>query len=117
MINSVSTVTVSSATSSATVHPTSATRSGHIGGAKPSSTKSFQDVADAIAARKDDLLGSNLQHDLQALQDKVLGGQAVSGRELISYQIRAQEFGLRVELLTKLADAGLHTVRRLQQGQ
>lgn len=55
--------------------------------------------------------------EFRELDAKLQRGGAISPRELISYQIKISEFGLRVELVSKLAESLSSTVRRLQSGQ
>jgi len=66
------------------------------------------------ALRESDPLGARA---LAAQRERLLRGGAISARELIAYQIKAGEFGLHVELISKVADGVLSTVRRLQNSQ
>lgn len=58
-----------------------------------------------------------LQVDLGKLQSAIVRGVKFSPQDLIVYQIKASEFGLRVELVTKLSEALMTCMRRFQNTQ
>jgi len=60
---------------------------------------------------------SDLYQSVVDFEKAVAGGKAISPKELLVFQIRASQFGVHVELLSKVAESGLSTVRRLQQTQ
>jgi hypothetical protein len=60
------------------------------------------------------MLGVQLHRDVVVNRAQVLGGTSFSARELLAYQIKAGELSLRVEMLSKLADSFVGTVRKLQ---
>lgn len=80
---------------------------------------SFKETLAEVKAgnRVDDILGSSLQQDLQKLQMDLASGRKLSSSELLLYQIKVGQFGIRVELLSKVAESLLGTVRKFQQGQ
>ena len=53
--------------------------------------------------------------ELVTLQEKIIGAKQLSSQELLYYQIRASQFGMRVELLSKVGESALATVRKFQQ--
>ena len=58
-----------------------------------------------------------LHAEIAAFEDGVRNGVSFSARELILYQIKAGRFGLGVEMLSRLAEGLMGTIRRFQQGQ
>jgi hypothetical protein len=60
--------------------------------------------------------GGALFDGLQALEKKIDSRSVFDARELLRFQIQAQNLGLHVELASKVADSGLAAVRRLQSG-
>ena len=65
----------------------------------------------------DALAGVDIQRDMRQLQADLVSGRKISAPELLLYQIRIGQFGLRVELMSKVAEGLLSTVRKFQQGQ
>ena len=63
------------------------------------------------------LLGGDLHQELLQVRSKLINGAEFSPRELLLYQIRAGEFGLQVEMVSKLSEAAMSTVRKFQHGQ
>ena len=61
--------------------------------------------------------GADLHQELMAIQSKVLKGAALTPQELISFQIKANQFGVRVELISKVAESAMATTRKLQNQQ
>lgn len=59
-------------------------------------------------------LKSDPHTELIKLREGLLAGKAFTPQELLRYQIVAGNFGLRVELVSKVADGLLTTVKRLQ---
>ena len=54
---------------------------------------------------------------LKEFTKKIMTGVQLTAREMLLYQIRVGEFNLRVELLSKCAEACNASLRKLQQGQ
>lgn len=76
----------------------------------------FRETLDAVM-RSDAIFQSPLNAELSAFQQKVIQGQSFNAKELLYYQVRAGQFGLYVELYSKLADSMLAVTRRLQNPQ
>lgn len=85
----------------------------------PGSQVSFKETLEAVGGNQkvDAVMGGTLQRDIQMLQADLLTGRKLSASELLLYQIKVGQFGLRVELLSKVAEGLLGTVRKFQQGQ
>ncbi|MCB0321604.1 MAG: hypothetical protein KDD60_11820 [Bdellovibrionales bacterium] len=52
---------------------------------------------------------------MQQLSTRLTRGESLSPGELIQYQVRAGEFGVRVELVSKVAESLSASLRKLQQ--
>lgn len=83
-------------------------------GSQGTFAKTFETIRSAAFG---DSGGMSLHSELSAFSDKILSGKAVPLADLMVYQIRAGQFGMRVELFSKLADSMLATMRKLQQPQ
>ncbi len=85
---------------------------------KPVSTQaqdskvSFKDVMNRVDGGT---LGK-LQQELNTFTQGVMNGKVFSPKDLIVYQIKAGQFGLGVELVSKLAESVSSTVKKLEQG-
>ncbi len=62
-------------------------------------------------------VGLDAHAELVALRDKILQGGKLEPKQLLYYQIRAHQFGLGVELVSKVGESVSATVRRFEQGQ
>ncbi|MCI5066669.1 hypothetical protein MRY87_13190 [bacterium] len=51
---------------------------------------------------------------MQDLARRVVGGENLSSHELLVYQVRAGEFGMNVELVSKVAESVGASLRKLQ---
>lgn len=51
---------------------------------------------------------------MRELTQRIESGTRISSKELLLYQIRAGEYGMRVELVSKLADSANSSLKRLQ---
>ena len=60
---------------------------------------------------------TQLHGQVQDMQTKIAAGTRIDLREMISYQIKAGQLGLHVELISKVAESVLTTVRKLQTNQ
>ncbi len=78
--------------------------------------KDFQQVMEQVGGVPK-LLGLELHKDIAKLQSSAVSGKALSTQELLYYQIKANEFNLRVELTSKVAESAISTTKRLQQAQ
>ena len=70
---------------------------------------SFKDVAKEIAKSRD------LHQELVSLQEGILSGRKFTPQELLLYQIKASEFGMEVEMISKLGETLTSTLRRFEQ--
>lgn len=80
--------------------------------------KSFQEIMGQVSADKTQAAGKpDFHQDLVQMQKDVMSGKELSMRDLFRYQIKAGQFHLRVELLSKAAEGMLASVRKFQSGQ
>ena len=75
----------------------------------------FEQVLQAKLDGLSQLLGGDA-NQLQKIEAGIMRGQKLSAPELLVYQIKAGQFGLRVELVSKLAESLAGSWRRLQSG-
>ena len=61
--------------------------------------------------------GSAIFSELHLLEKRISGKTTLQPRELLGFQIKAQDLGLRVELLTKVVESGTGALKRLQSAQ
>ncbi len=54
--------------------------------------------------------------ELKSLKEKLLGGAEIPPKELLLYQIRASEYGLKVELVSKVGESLSASLKKLQSG-
>ena len=103
---------------------TSGTPPGRLGGPQlsPSGPKStpktsgpsFEEVLNQATPKS---FGLNIHAELLRVERAVASGQGLPLPDLINLQIKAGQFGLRVELLSKVAESATTTLRKLQSGQ
>lgn len=74
---------------------------------KPSGGKDFKEVMNKV----------DLHSELQQMQKDLISGKSFAPHELIHYQVKANQFHLRVEMLSKASEGILAGVRKFQQGQ
>ncbi|MBN8548195.1 MAG: hypothetical protein J0M12_02645 [Deltaproteobacteria bacterium] len=55
--------------------------------------------------------------DLLSLQSKISKSKSISARELIEYQVKASQFGLGIELVSKVAESVSASLRKFQTNQ
>lgn len=55
--------------------------------------------------------------EIQAMQKSIMSAKELSGKDLILYQIKAGQFNLRVEMLSKVAEGVVGTFRKFQNPQ
>lgn len=60
------------------------------------------------------VFGSKGHEEILQFQNRALQGEGLSPRELLLYQVKAGEFNMRVELVSKAAESLLGTVKKLQ---
>lgn len=78
------------------------------------SKESFSGVLNRVSEQSGDL--KTLQKDLKSFTEGIIQGKAYSPRELLFYQIKASQFGLGVELISKVGESASATLRKLEQG-
>jgi len=81
---------------------------------QPTSTsggRSFKDVVQKLEN------GPDMHKEIINLQKGLMEGREFSPRELLVYQIKASQYHMRVELVTKLAESALATTKKFQTGQ
>ena len=75
----------------------------------------FTEVLQGV--RKSAETKTDLHAEIRELQQLLLSGRKIPPEKLLVYQIKAGQYGMRVELVTKLAESMLATVRRFQNSQ
>lgn len=63
------------------------------------------------------LFGGDLVPQLRKLEQSVVSGQKIPPEQLLALQIRAGDLGMRVELVSKMAESLISTFKRLQNPQ
>ncbi len=76
---------------------------------------SFKEVLAGVNSAMQE--SSDIFGSIRQFQSTVMSGRKISPKELLVFQIRASQFGVHVELLSKVAESGLSSLRRLQQTQ
>ena len=61
--------------------------------------------------------GGDLHLELERMRERLLTARSFTPQELLAWQIRAGQFGLRVELISKVAEGIMGAARRLQNPQ
>jgi hypothetical protein len=81
-------------------------------------TESFKEVLSNLNEKIawDRVFGVADHKALGDFRQRVTRGAHFTNQELLSFQIRAGEFGLRVELISKLADSLVGTAKKFEQG-
>lgn len=75
----------------------------------------FEGLLNELHSR--DILGTRQHQELTVMQEKLSSATQLSPRELLFYQMRVGEFGLRVEMISKMSESAITTVKKLQQTQ
>ena len=84
---------------------------GHIG-------TSFQQVRQNLQVEASPtLFGPDTGMQLRNLEHIAMSGGKLTPAQLITYQIKAGDFGLRVQLVSKVAESAVSTLKRLQNPQ
>jgi len=76
--------------------------------------KTFKEVFEGLI---NGLGKTDFHKEMATLQHSLKGGKHLAPRELLLYQIKAGQFGLRVELVSKLAESAVSTLRKFQGNQ
>jgi|GEM_PF-3595749 len=74
-------------------------------------------AAQASGNRLQNLFGNDLHRDIQKLGTDLVQGKEIPARELLVYQMKLGSFNQRVELVSKLAESAMATLRKFQQQQ
>lgn len=81
-------------------------------------TQKGPDFGQVLAQIRQDTQSAQVSRDpfaaMRELTQKIESGTSISSKELLLYQIRAGEYGMRVELVSKLADSANSSLKRLQ---
>ncbi len=72
--------------------------------------KGFKEVLEGLKSKGDPF------QEIQKMSSDLLTKKDPSPQELILYQIKSQQFGLRVELVSKVAESAASTFKKLQNG-
>lgn len=86
---------------------------GNVGGAgnsKAPEGPSFKEKFDSFVGREQ-------FNEIQGLQKALESGKTIPARELLVYQVQLSALNQRVELLSKLGESAMGTVRKFQQQQ
>jgi len=78
--------------------------------AAPPPKTSFKDILTSGA-------NGDLHLELERMRERLLTARSFTPQELLAWQIRAGQFGLRVELISKVAEGVMGAARRLQNPQ
>jgi len=79
----------------------------------PSGGRGFKDVVQKLENKQ----APDMHKEIINLQKGLMEGREFSARELLVYQIKASQYHMRVELVTKLAESALATTKKFQSGQ
>lgn len=85
----------------------------------PTPKKSFNQIMQELSGaggKRTDLWSNSLHKELVNFQQMVQSGKHLSPQQLLVYQIKAGQFGIRVELISKVAESVNATTRRFQSG-
>jgi len=81
-------------------------------------TQKSPDFGHVLAQIRQDTQSAKVSADpfaaMRELTQRIESGTRISSKELLLYQIRAGEYGMRVELVSKLADSANSSLKRLQ---
>lgn len=84
-----------------------------------SNQPSFKDAMHKVGLKEiqSQVLGQDLHKDIIAVQRSLESGRSMPMQDLVLYQIKAGQFNLRVELISKMGESVMSTLRKFQQGQ
>jgi hypothetical protein len=80
----------------------------------------FAELRAEMAAPKESanaLLGVDSFAELRKVQEAVVEGKQFTPQQLLSFQLKANDAHMRVELLSKIAESAIATAKRLQNPQ
>ena len=79
---------------------------------------SFKEInADVKAKGNEGLFGPDLHADIMKIQNQLVSGKSLKPQEMLLYQMKVGQFGIRVEFVSKIAESALSTARKLQNPQ
>ena len=78
-------------------------------------TESFREILERVARGLDG--SSDPFQSTVDFERSVMKGEGFTPHEILVFQIRASQFSVHVELLSRAAESGLSMIRRLQQIQ
>ncbi|MCO6430205.1 MAG: hypothetical protein J5J00_05040 [Deltaproteobacteria bacterium] len=96
--------------------PIAAQQAEQLVGPSPAKHSTFQEIFKGL---RDGPRGLGLDSfsEIAQVQQRILSGQKLTPQELIIYQVRAGEYNLRVELVSKIAESVMATMRKFQSSQ
>ena len=80
-----------------------------------SKTTGFSAILQQLSSK--DLLGNGLKQQIVAMTDKLAKSKKIDPHDLIVLQNRSHELGLRMELVSKVIESGVTSLRKLQSQQ
>lgn len=88
----------------------------------PSIKASPKDFKDVMNGQKPNIAPvapsvKDLFKEIQEIQKAILNGKELTGKDLIMYQIKTGQYSMRVELISKVAEAAVSTVKKFQNPQ
>lgn len=83
----------------------------------PSLQQSKPVAKSEFAEKFEKVIGRDQFKQLKDLQNVLESGKSIPARELLVYQVRLSALNQRVELLAKLGESAMATVRKFQQQQ
>jgi len=85
-----------------------------VGRTKPQSSSFDTILSQTKAELEPEKIASDPFVAMRELSSKIESGSPLSSRALLLYQIRAGQYGMRVELLSKIAESANTSLKRLQ---
>ena len=76
---------------------------------------SFSQVLDRVAGfakESEEIIGN-----IKGVEEKILSGERMQLKDIVAFQVSAARYSLSVELISRVVESGLSTIRRLQSGQ
>ena len=61
-----------------------------------------------------EIMAGGLEEELKNIQGQLANGHNFSPKELLLYQVKASQFGLRVELVSRVAESLVAVTKKLQ---
>lgn len=83
---------------------------------KPSAGQKFNQVMLELSNSNKPAPLNQVINDMTKLEQALMQGKQFSSRELLLYQMKVGQFGIQVELLSKVGESALSTVKKFEQG-